>query len=145
MADVNVVTLTGRLVRDAEVSQKASGLTICNFSIANNYTKKTGETWSKEANFFELAIFGKTATTLLPFLKQGTLVAIDAELRQHRWEQDEKKRTSNEVMVKKVHLLSASVKKQVKSNDEIDSDINTDTPEVIDYPEDQETFQMDIF
>lgn len=105
MADLNNVSITGRLVKDAELTKKASGVTICDFTIANNYDKKTGEEWSKEANFFDLAVFGKSATSLLPFLKKGQLVAIDAELRQHRWEQDGKKRKSNEILVRRVFLL----------------------------------------
>jgi single stranded DNA-binding protein (ssb) len=112
MGDVNCVILTGRLVRDAEIKQTSSGIIICEFAIANNYTKKSDDEWKKEANFFDLAIFGKTASSLYPYLKQGVLVGIDAEIRQDRWEQDGKKRMSNEIRVQQVHLLSSQVKKQ---------------------------------
>ena len=90
MADVNNVTLTGRLVRDAELKKTARNVTICEFSIANNFTKRTGDVWSKDANYFDLAIFDKKAMGLYPFLKQGVLVGVEAELRQNRWEKTER-------------------------------------------------------
>lgn len=145
MADVNTVTLTGKVVRDAEISQKSNGVTICEFALANNYNRKTGENWTKEANFFNIAIFGNTATALYPFLKKGQLIGIEAELRQNRWEQDGMKRTSNEIIVKEVHLLSSSVKKQNESTTETEQCETSEHEETKDYPIDEEEFPEDIF
>lgn len=145
MGDINSLTLTGRLVRDAELTQKASGLIICEFAIANNYDRKTGETWMKEANFFDLAIFGKSAKALLPFLKKGILLGIDAELRQNRWEQEGKKRMTNEVIVKKVHLLSTPGKTREESLPDNQEYELEQSPVPAEYPQEDETFVTDIF
>lgn len=136
MADVNTLTLTGRLVRDAELKRKGADMVICEFTIANNYAKKAGYTWSKKANFFNLAVFGKTAESLFPYLKKGALVGIDAELRQNQWEHEGKKRTSNEILVKKVDLLSAPAGKQDKSG--VDEAVNPENvgPTDYEYPDD---------
>ncbi len=116
MGDLNQVTLTGRLVRDAELIRKGADLVLLEFSIANNYSKKTGETWSKKANFFKLAVFGKMAESLFPYLKKGSLVGIEAELRQNQWEQEGKKHMSNELIVTGVQLLSAAKKNNTESS-----------------------------
>lgn len=132
MGDLNQVTLTGRVVRDAELKRKGAELVICEFSLANNYSKKTGETWSKKANFFNLAVFGKMAEALFPYLKKGALVGIEAELRQNQWEQEGKRHTSNELIVTGVQLLSAAKK-------------NTEEPTAKEYPQEEESFMPDIF
>ncbi len=132
MGDLNHVSLTGRIVRDAELKRTGANLVVCEFSLANNYSKKTGETWSKKANFFKLAVFGKMAESLCPYLKKGALVGIEAELRQNQWEQEGKKHTSNELIVTGVQLLSAAKK-------------NTEEPTAKEYPQEEESFMPDIF
>lgn len=147
MSDLNNVNITGRLVKDAELTQKANGVTICEFTVANKYDKKTGDEWSKEANFFDLAIFGKAAISLLPFLRKGQLVAIDAELRQHRWEQEGKKRKSNEIIVRRVYLLSGGIK-HTTADDEYhtEEDQSFDTGPVDEtYQTEEERLDLDIF
>ncbi len=145
MGDLNSLNLTGRLVRDAELKNTTNRVTICEFSIANNYERKTGESWSKEANFFDLVLFGKTAIALSPILKKGFLVAIDAELRQNRWEQEGKKRSSKEIIVKRVHLLSSSGKKTEETPSESE-EYDFEPPAVPEaYPTEEETIIMDIF
>jgi single-strand DNA-binding protein len=132
MGDVNSVVLTGRLAYDAELKRKGGDVLLCEFTLANNYSKKTGETWSKKANFFKLAIFGKTAESLFPYLKQGALVGVEAELRQNQWEKDGKKLSSNEIIVKDVRLLSPPKK---RTTDKTDTE----------YPPEEESFPLDIF
>ena len=117
MADVNVFTFTGRVVRDAELIQKGNGVVMCDFAVANNYNKKSGDTWTKGANFFDVVLFGQRALSLYPYLKQGVLVGVDSEIRQHRWEQDGKKRVSNEIIINNVHLLSAARKEESSAGD----------------------------
>jgi single-strand DNA-binding protein len=141
--DVNTVTLTGRLTRDSELSHKGNGITVCEFSIANNYRRKTGDIWVQEVNYFDLAVFGRTAQALHPILTQGFLVGVDAELRQNRWEQDGKKRVSNDLVVKKVHLLS-SCNKGLKENLPESDDYDFEPPSVPDeYPPEEESFDLD--
>ncbi|MCD1654424.1 single-stranded DNA-binding protein [Treponema zuelzerae] len=132
MGDLNHVTLTGRVVRDAELKRKGANLVMCEFSLANNYSKKTGETWSKKANFFKLVVFGKMAEGLHPYLKKGALIGIEAELRQNQWEQEGKKYSSNELIINEVQLLSSPKK-------------SNEAPSSSDYPAEEESFLMDIY
>lgn len=107
MSDINSTQLSGKVIDDAILEESAKGLVICKFSIANFYDRPSEDGWLREVNFFNLAIFGKTAKSLQPYLKKGQLVGIDAELRQKRWEQDGKNKSSNDLIVKRVHLLSS--------------------------------------
>ena len=141
MADVNNVTLTGRLVRDAELKKTARNVTICEFTIANNFTKRTGDVWSKDANYFDLAIFDKKAMGLYPFLKQGVLVGVEAELRQNRWEKDGKKRSSIEIHVRDINLLSSPKNTQEQEHDSTESQ---DEETGSNYPEGDDP-QLDIY
>ena len=87
-ADLNHVTLIGRLTRDAELKYTSAGFAISNFSIAVNRRRKNGDQWMEEASFFEINLYGKSAESLKQYLVKGKQVAVDGELRQDRWEQD---------------------------------------------------------
>lgn len=142
MADINVFTFTGRVVRDAELITKSNGLVICDFSVANNYTKKSADVWTKGVNYFDVALFGKRASSLHTYLKQGVLVGVEAEVRQHRWEQEGKKRVANQLVILDVHLLS-SAQKRTESK-EASEETNLAYSEEFDLPE-EERYQEDIF
>jgi single-strand DNA-binding protein len=103
--DINSVVLIGRLTRDAELRYSNSGTAICKFSIANNYSRKQGDTWAEETNFFDAVLMGRRAEALHKYLVKGKQIGIQGELRQDRWEQDGQKRSRVEVFVNEVNLL----------------------------------------
>ncbi|MFW5777288.1 MAG: single-stranded DNA-binding protein [Spirochaetota bacterium] len=103
--DINSVVLIGRLTRDAELRYSNSGTAICKFSIANNYSRKTGDTWGEETNFFDAVLMGRRAEALQKYLVKGKQIGIKGELRQDRWEQDGQRRSRVEIWVNDVNLL----------------------------------------
>ncbi len=107
MADVNRVVLVGRLTRDAELRYTASGLPVCNFSIAVNRRRKNGDEWVEEASFFDIVLWGRQGESLNQYLVKGKQVAIDGELRQNRWEQDGQSRSRVEVVANTIQLLGS--------------------------------------
>ena len=60
-SDLNMVAMVGRLTRDAELKYLGSGSAVVNLSIAVNRSKKEGDQWISEANFFDVTYFGKGA------------------------------------------------------------------------------------
>ena len=65
MTDLNHVFLIGRLTRDLGSNEKdfgyvGNGQARANVSIAVNRSRKNGEQWIDEANFFDVTIWGKT-------------------------------------------------------------------------------------
>ncbi|MGE4453913.1 MAG: single-stranded DNA-binding protein [Sphaerochaeta sp.] len=106
--DLNVVALVGRLTRDSELRYSNGGMAIARFSIAVNRRKRSGDNnWEDEANFFDCAMFGKSAESLNQYLEKGRQVSIIGELRQNRWEQDGQSRSRVEIAVNSLQLLSS--------------------------------------
>ena len=108
MNDLNHVVLIGRLTQDAELKYTQSGYAISSFSIAVNRSRKNGEQWVEEANFFEVSLFGKAAENLKPYLVKGKQVAIDCELRQDRWESEGQKRSKVVIVANSVQLVGGN-------------------------------------
>lgn len=105
--DTNNFTLIGRLTRDAEVKYTAGGLAVANFSIAVNRQEKRGEKWEDEPSFFDMAIFGKRAEGLAPYLLKAQQVAVEGELKQDRWEKDGAKHSKVSFQIRDVQLLGS--------------------------------------
>jgi single-strand DNA-binding protein len=105
MADVNHVTLLGRLTRDAELKYTAGGQAVCKFSLAVNRRRKSGDQWIEEANFFDVVLWGRSGEAINQYLVKGKQIAIEGELRQDRWEQDGQNRSKVEIMANNVQLL----------------------------------------
>jgi single-strand DNA-binding protein len=104
-ADINHVVLVGRLTRDAELKSIASGQAVCKFSIAVNRSKKNGEQWEDEPNFFDVVLWGRRGEALHQYLNKGKLVGVDGELRQDRWQQDGQNRSKVEIVANNIQLL----------------------------------------
>ena len=107
MADLNHVTIIGRLTRNAELKYISSGQAVCKFSIASNYRKKDGDQWKDEANFFDVVLWGRQGETLNQYLVKGKMVGIEGELRQDRWQQDGQNRSKVEIVANNIQLLSS--------------------------------------
>ena len=107
MSDINCVTLTGRLTRDAELKYSQNGGAIVRFSMAVNRSKRNADgSWADEASYFDCVYFGKGAESVNSYLSKGRQVAVSGELRQSRWEQDGQTRSRVEVFVNNLSLLS---------------------------------------
>jgi single-strand DNA-binding protein len=119
MADINRVTLIGRLTRDATLKYTVNGQAVTKFSIAVNHRKKQGDDWIDEANFFDIVVWGRQAGSLSPYLKKSKMVGIDGELKQERWQQDGLNRSKVEVVANFVQLIGGG---QQSSNSYATSD-----------------------
>jgi len=107
-SDINHVVLVGRLTRDAELKVTNSGLQICRFGLANNYSRKQGDNWIEETNFFDCFMMGRRAEAVQRYLTKGKQIALSGELRYSRWEQDGQPRSKVEVFVGNIQFLGSS-------------------------------------
>lgn len=109
MADLNTVSIAGRLTRDSELKYSGGGLAILRCSLAVNSRRRdaSGE-WVDEANFFDFTLFGKQAEALQSYLLKGRPVAVSGELRQDRWESEGQTRSRVYVLANNVMLLGGS-------------------------------------
>lgn len=112
MTDINKVVLVGRLTRNLADNERdfgylPSGQARANVSIAVNRSKKLSDgTWTDDASFFDIVIFGKTAENLKPYLLKGKQIAVEGHLKQDRWaDQQGNNRSRVSVVADNVQLL----------------------------------------
>ncbi len=110
MTDTNTVVLVGRLTRDLGTDERSFGYTSngqarANVSIAVNRSRKNGEQWVDEVNYFDVTIWGKTAENLKPYLTKGKQICVEGYLKQDRWEKDGQKMSKVSVVANNVQLL----------------------------------------
>ena len=102
MADLNSVSLTGRLTADPEYKELAGDTKVANFSLAvNEYKKGDGDAVS----FVPVTVWNGTAEVAKNFLIKGSQVAIKGRLQQQRWEQDGQKRSKIQIVCESLTLL----------------------------------------
>jgi len=118
--DINHVTLIARLTRDAELKYTGTGTAVSTFSIAVNRRRKNGDQWEDEANFFEVALFGKQAESLEKYLLKGKQVAIDGELKQDRWQTPDGQNRSKVIVIANTVQLLGNQKPESKPEDDYD-------------------------
>ena len=74
---MNVITITGRIGKDAETRHTPSGAAVASFSVANNI----GYGDKKETLWFDVSIWGKQAEGgLIAYLVKGQEIAVSGEL-----------------------------------------------------------------
>lgn len=130
MADINNVTLVGRLVRDAEARTTKSGKNIAAFTIAVSGIEK------EYVDFIDCLAWGKTADVVTKYTSKGKRVGIVGKLHINKYEtKDGEKRSRAEVIVNSIQLLSsaeASKKEdaeEAKPSDEVNlDDVKLDEP-----------------
>lgn len=81
MIDLNNVTMTGRLTGDAIQKQLPTGSGLVEFSMANN----TGFGDKKKCLFLKINLWGKSGTSVLPYLKKGKTVGVTGTLSLNKW------------------------------------------------------------
>lgn len=100
--------IMGNLTRDPELKYIPSGTPVTNFTVAVNrrYTPQGGET-KEETSFIPVVVWGKQAENCNQYLKKGSPVFVDGDLRQRSYETtDGQKRSVIEVVAFTVQFLS---------------------------------------
>ena len=110
MTDLNHVVLIGRLTQDLGSDERSfgyvgNGQARADVSIAVNRSKKEGDQWVEEVNYFYVTIWGKTAENLKPYLTKGKQICVEGHLKQDRWEKDGQKQSRVSIVADQVQLL----------------------------------------
>ncbi|MCL2190924.1 MAG: single-stranded DNA-binding protein [Treponema sp.] len=108
MADLNRVTLVGRLTRDAELKSIASGTSVCKFSVAVNRNVKSGDEWKEEVSYFDVVLWGRRGEAVHQYMTKGKMIGVDGELRQDRWQQDGQNRSKVEIVANNIQFLGGN-------------------------------------
>lgn len=101
---LNRVVLVGRITKEIEMKYSQGGKAYAKFTLAvNRQFKKDGE---QQADFIQIAVFGKTAENTANFCRKGSLVGIDGRIQTGSYEgQDGKRVYTTEIMADNVQFL----------------------------------------
>lgn len=113
-SDLNKVILIGRLTKDPDLRYTQGGTPVASFSVAVNYSYKSGEDKKDLASFFNCVAWSKLGELIVQYCKKGQRLGIEGRLQQRSWEdQDGKKRSTVEIVVENCQFLE--FKKENKS------------------------------
>lgn len=100
---MNKIFLIGRLTKDAELKETDENKKkYSKFSVAVDRERSK----DKEADFFQIALWGKIAEALVPYLNKGKLVSIVGTLRSSNYESAKgEKKYYTEILAEDIKLL----------------------------------------
>ena len=101
----NFSLVEGNLVADPEAVATKSGKTVLKWTIAENVRVKdaSGQWVDGDPNFYDCEYWPNDPQYWLKRLGKGTGVALVAQLKQDRWEQDGQKRSKVKLNVKAIY------------------------------------------
>jgi len=103
---VNKVFLIGNLTRDPELTETASGVQICRFSIAvtRNYAGSDGE---RKTDFFNCVAWRGLGESVARYAHKGNKVAVSGSIELRNYEdRDGIKRTAVDIVAQDVEFLT---------------------------------------
>lgn len=106
---INKVILVGNLGRDPETRYTQGGSAVTEFSIATSETwndKQTGER-QERTEWHNVVCFARLAEVAGEYLKKGSKVYIEGQLRTSSWERDGEKRYRTQVMARELQMLDS--------------------------------------
>lgn len=104
---MNKVILVGRLTRDPEVKNTASGRAVATFTLAvdRRFKNKDGQ---READFIPIVFWGKQAELAGQYLSKGSQIGVSGRLQVRSYEaQDGQRRYVTEVVGDELTFLSS--------------------------------------
>lgn len=115
MTQQNVIVIAGNLTRAPELKNTGT-VSLCRFTIANNYSVKSGAEYIEKVSFFDCVLFGDAAHELKSSASRGDTVTITGKLRQNVWEHDGEKKSKIEIIVDS-YSLQKRKESAIASND----------------------------
>ncbi len=102
---MNSITLTGRLVRDPELRQTQSGVSVCNFTIAvdRSYSKE-----EKQTDFMDCVAWRGIGEFVSKYFQKGKMIAVRGEMQSRKYvDKNGNNRVAWEVMVDRAEFCGS--------------------------------------
>ena len=105
---VNRVTLVGRLTRDPEVHDTATGGKLSNIRlVTDEYRKDADGNRKDDVQYHSVVAFGRLGEVCADYLRKGRLVYIEGKLRTREWDgKDGLHRYTTEIVADSMKMLS---------------------------------------
>ena len=102
---INRVIMVGRLTRDPEVHETASGGRLANIRLVTSEYRKGQR--QEDVQYHSVVAFGRLGEICADYLRKGRLVYIEGKLRSREWEgRDGLRRYTTEVVADAMQMLS---------------------------------------
>lgn len=141
---INRVVLTGRLTRDPELRNTATGASVANFTVAVDNRQKNAD-GSRGTSFISCVAFTMLADTLMKYARKGMLVGVEGRLSQRSFERkDGTKGSVLEVISDSVEFLEPRKDGEQPIETPVFDDVKEESNnlESIDLPDDDLPFQL---
>ena len=103
---MNKVFLIGNLTRDPELSETASGISVCRFAIAVNSRFSSADA-ERQTDFFNVTVWRNQAENVARFTKKGSKVAVAGSIQIRNYEDNQGvRRTAIDVIAQDVEFLT---------------------------------------
>ncbi|EKU47152.1 single-stranded DNA-binding protein [Staphylococcus massiliensis] len=116
---INKIVIVGRITKDPQLFEKEDKRVV-SFCVATerNYKNEDDE---MIYDFHLCKAFGKTATNIKKYTKQGSIVGVTGQMQTRQYEKDDKKHYSTELVVDTIKFMSPlNPKKDQKPKKETD-------------------------
>ncbi|MGI5877804.1 MAG: single-stranded DNA-binding protein [Christensenellales bacterium] len=103
---MNKCFLIGNLTRDPELKTTASGISVCNFTLAitRRFSNQQGE---READFLPVVVWRTQAENCAKYLRKGSQVAVSGSIQTRSYDaQDGTRRYVTEIVGEEVKFLN---------------------------------------
>ena len=114
MADINTVTLSGRLTRDPEQRETQTGIAMANFTIACN-RRKFKDQDEAEADFLRCVAWRNTAEYVMKYLHKGDKIGLTGRIQTRSYQDDTGKTVYiTEIVANEVSMMGSAQKQEVQ-------------------------------
>lgn len=104
MAGVNKTILLGRLGRDPEMKYTASGMAICNFSLATSEKNKQGE---EKTEWHRCVAFQKTGELIAKYVQKGDELYVEGKISYGKYtNKDGVEIPTSDIIVNQINFIS---------------------------------------
>ena len=109
MRGVNKVILLGNVGRDPETRYAQNGTAVTRFSIATSeiWKDRSSGEQQERTEWHNIVCFARLAEVAGEYLKKGSKVYIEGQLRTSSWEQDGQKKYRTEVNARELQMLDS--------------------------------------
>lgn len=84
---MNIIAIKGRLVRDPEIRQTQSGVSVTNITVAVDRSYSAGG--EKQTDFFDCVFWRQGAEFVSKYLKKGKEIIVTGEMQSRKWQDKE--------------------------------------------------------
>lgn len=106
---LNKVMLIGNLGNDPETRYTQGGAAVTSIGIATNETWKDKQTGEKQerTEWHNVTFFGRLAEVAGEYLRKGSKVYVEGQLRTNSWEKDGQKHYKTEIIASEMQMLDS--------------------------------------